>query len=156
MVGSVLEEVEKALEGLEAEIVESKGAISVSVSLEAFVEAAERLKKLGFDHVKSVTVIDNSDQGFFEIVYHLSSYSNLELAKQIVALKTRTSSSEARVPSLYKLWESCLFLEREEYDLVGVVFEGHPRLERLLLPEDWEGPPPLRKEYKIKTEGIDV
>lgn len=114
------------------------------------------MKEIGFDHVKSVTVTDYSKDGYFEVVYHVSSYGNLELAKYIVALKTKTSTGELRVPSLSKVWENCTFLEREEYDLTGLTFEGHPRLERLLLPEDWDETPPLRKEYKLKMEGIDV
>lgn len=55
-----------------------------------------------------------------------------------------------RTPSLSKVWVGADWQEREQYDLLGVVFEGHPDLRRLMLPEDWEGHP-LRKDYAIDT-----
>lgn len=54
------------------------------------------------------------------------------------------------VPSLFPVWAGADWQERETYDLLGVVFEGHPDLRRMLLPEDWEGHP-LRKSYAIDT-----
>lgn len=54
------------------------------------------------------------------------------------------------VPTLYPLFAGADWQEREQYDLVGVVFEGHPDLRRLMMPEDWEGHP-LRKDYAIDT-----
>jgi NADH-quinone oxidoreductase subunit C len=54
----------------------------------------------------------------------------------------------ASVPSSVPLWATCNWLEREVYDMFGIVFEGHPNLKRLLLPEEWQGYP-LRKDYDI-------
>lgn len=54
------------------------------------------------------------------------------------------------VPTLFPVWAGADWQEREAYDLVGVVFEGHPDLRRMMLPEDWEGHP-LRKSYAIDT-----
>jgi len=54
------------------------------------------------------------------------------------------------IPTLYPLFEGADWQEREQYDLVGVRFDGHPDLRRLMMPEDWEGHP-LRKDYAIET-----
>jgi NADH:ubiquinone oxidoreductase subunit C len=57
------------------------------------------------------------------------------------------------VPSVVSVWPTCDWHEREQYDLMGIVFEGHPNLERLLMPEDWEGHP-LRKDYPLGGEPV--
>lgn len=57
------------------------------------------------------------------------------------------------VPSVVPVWPTADWLEREQYDLMGIVFEGHPNLVRLLTPEDWEGHP-LRKDYPIGGEPV--
>lgn len=130
--------------------------IDVKVPKESIVEAARRLKELGFDHVKAVTAVDYPNERF-EIVYTSSSYSNLELAYYMVNLRADLGYEDPRMPSLIDVWPSVLYQEHEEHDLMGIMFEGHPRMgERLLLPESYEGVPPLRKEFKVKTEGINA
>jgi NADH-quinone oxidoreductase subunit C len=57
------------------------------------------------------------------------------------------------VPSVVEVWPTCDWHEREQYDLMGIVFDEHPNLERLLMPEDWEGHP-LRKDYPIGGEPV--
>jgi NADH:ubiquinone oxidoreductase subunit C len=52
------------------------------------------------------------------------------------------------VPSVTEVWPTAAFMEREAYDLFGIVFDGHPRLARILMPDDWEGHP-LRKDYGV-------
>lgn len=85
----------------------------------------------------------------FEVAYLLSSMRHNALLR----LKVRCGgeAGPARVPSVIGLWATADYQEREEWDKLGVVFEGHPNLKRILLPEDWEGHP-LRKEYPV--EGI--
>ncbi|QIW25004.1 NADH-quinone oxidoreductase subunit C [Sulfolobus sp. S-194] len=136
--------------------VESDKRASIQVDKSQIVEVADFLKSLGFDHVKSVTAIDYPDTQEFEVIYHISSYSNIDLAKTIVALRTRVKYDDPRLPSLYKIWESVWTGERETYEMYGIIFEGHPDLRRLFLPEDFEGVYPMRKSYKIKTEGLFV
>ncbi|MBB5253963.1 NADH-quinone oxidoreductase subunit C [Sulfurisphaera ohwakuensis] len=136
--------------------VESDKRASIQVDRSQIVEVADFLKSLGFDHVKSVTAIDYPDAQEFEVVYHISSYSNIDLAKTIVALRTRVKYDDPKLPSLYKIWESVWTGERETYEMYGIIFEGHPDLRRLFLPEDFEGVYPMRKSYKIKTEGLFV
>ena len=66
-------------------------------------------------------------------------------------VKVRTGGATPRVPSVTGIWASAGFLEREVWDLLGVVFDGNPDLRRLLMPEDWEGHP-LRKDYPVQVD----
>ena len=79
----------------------------------------------------------------FDIVYHLYSFernNRLRLRVQV--------SAEEKVPSVTGVWPTANWLEREIYDMFGVVYEGHPDLKRILMPDEWVGHP-LRKDYDI-------
>ncbi|BCS91586.1 NADH-quinone oxidoreductase subunit C [Metallosphaera javensis (ex Sakai et al. 2022)] len=132
---------------------DTRGSIEVDKS--KLVETARILKEIGFDHVKTVTGIDYPDQSKFQIVYHVSSF-DLQLSRVILALKTWTSYKEPVVPSLLSVWGSVWTGERETYEMLGITFEGNPDMRRLFLPEDFEGVYPLRKSFKVKTEGLFV
>jgi NADH:ubiquinone oxidoreductase subunit C len=106
--------------------------------------------KMGFDHAESVAGTDYPKDNQIEVIYHLGSYGIQELEGYIMALTTRTSRDEARLPSLINVFRSVEYHERETYEMLGVYFEGHPRNERFLLPEDWADIPPLRREFRIK------
>ena len=149
------ERISKELEGLAPKVDLEHPIVVVSVGAERLPEAASRLSRMGFDHVKSVTATDYTDEKRVELVYHISSYEDWNLVTFIIALKTSVPPENPRITSLTYIWPSAEFLERETFDLVGVIFEGHPKLTRLLLPDDWEGSP-LLKSFKIKTEGIEV
>ncbi len=81
----------------------------------------------------------------FDVIVHLLSINKVH------RLRVKTSTAE-RIPSLYPVWMTANWLEREVYDLFGVIFEGHPDLRRILLTDDWVGYP-LRKDYPV--EGYD-
>jgi NADH:ubiquinone oxidoreductase subunit C len=80
----------------------------------------------------------------------LGSYGTETMGGHIMALATRTSRNDARSPSLIDVFRSVEYHERETFEMLGVYFEGHPRNERFLLPEDWADIPPLRREFRIK------
>jgi NADH-quinone oxidoreductase subunit C len=80
----------------------------------------------------------------FEVVVNLLSLSQARR----VRLRVQVPESDASVPSLFDLYPGTEAMEREAFDLFGVVFEGHPDMTRILLPEDWEGHP-LRKDYGV-------
>lgn len=80
----------------------------------------------------------------FEVVYHLYSIPK----KHRLRLKVTTGEDET-VPSVTSIWKSADWAEREAYDMFGIVFEGHPNLKRIYMPEEWEGFP-LRKDYPLK------
>jgi NADH-quinone oxidoreductase subunit C len=119
------------------------------------VEIAKKLKALGFDHVKAVTGIDFIEENKIDIVYHVSSFNDPELAKVILILRTTLNRSEPKIPSLREVWPSAEYPEKETAELMGVTFKGLIMDGRFMLPEDFEGIP-LRKDFKIKTEGIDA
>jgi len=81
----------------------------------------------------------------FEVVYLLVS---IEHALR-VRMKVRLHGEDAHVPTMSGLWPAANWLEREVWDMFGVVFDGHPDPRRLLMPEDWTGYP-LRKDYPVQ------
>ena len=83
----------------------------------------------------------------YEVAYLLCSLKH----NAVLRLKVRATESGAGVPTVTGVWATADWLEREEWDKVGVVFTGHPNLKRILMPEDWEGHP-LRRDYPV--EGI--
>ena len=80
----------------------------------------------------------------FEVVCNLLSLSRKERTR----LRVQVPETDCRVASLFELYPGTEAMEREAFDLMGVVFEGHPDLTRILMPEDWEGHP-LRKDYGV-------
>jgi len=97
--------------------------------------------EFGFDYLANLTAVDYLD--YFEVVYHLVSLTN----NHSLVLKVRcTDRDKPVVPSVVDVWRAADFQEREVYDLMGIVFEGHPNLKRLLLWEGFVGHP-LRKDY---------
>jgi NADH-quinone oxidoreductase subunit C len=102
---------------------------------------------LRFDFLQNLTAVDWPKQGLLQCVYHLFSYPH----RHELAVKVEVPRAAPRVPSLAALWKSADWMEREQYDLLGVVFEGHPDLRRLMLPDDWVGHP-MRKDYREASE----
>ena len=107
-------------------------------------------ENFSFDHAESVAGTDYPKENQIEIVYHLSSYTDENIVPKILAVSSRVNRDEPRIPSLINVFKSVEYHERETYEMVGVYFEGHPRMERFLLPEDWADIPPLRKDFRIK------
>jgi len=89
------------------------------------------------------------------VVYHLFSFRH----RHRVALKVLVPREDPRVPTVTHLWPAANWHEREAFDLFGIIFDGHPDLRRILLPDDWEGYP-LRKDYVVQEhyeiEGTQV
>lgn len=80
----------------------------------------------------------------FEVAYHLQSVErNLWLR-----VKARLAGDKPEIDSVFSIWRGCDWYERETFDLFGIVFKGHPKLTRLMMPEGWKGHP-LRKDYPV-------
>jgi len=112
---------------------------------ERLLEVARFLKAtpgLEFDHCNDLTGLDWPKRNLIEVVYHLFSYRH----RHGLVLKVELDRASPRLPSVTGIWKAANWLERECYDMFGVVFEGHPDLRRILLPDDWQGFP-LRKDY---------
>ncbi len=126
--------------------------IEVEISKDDIVEAAKRLKEAGFDHVKDLTVVDYKKEGYFRIIYNLSSYNNIELSYYIVGLAYNIPRDSPTTKSLYWIYTSADFQEREAYEAFGIVFEGHPDLRPLLLAPTVAELKPLRKDFIVREE----
>jgi NADH-quinone oxidoreductase subunit C len=127
-----------------------RGEVTVYIRPDRFVGTCEFLRDepgLKFNFLADVTALDLYPQEpRFELVYHLLS---IETAQRL-RLKVRVSGEDPRCVTIIPVWPSANAFEREVFDLFGIIFEGHPFLRRMLLPEEWEGHP-LRKDYP--TEG---
>ena len=98
----------------------------------------------GFDYCVDITAVHYPKrEQQFDIVYLLYSFPKNER----IRVKTRVKDGD-HIPSAFPIWPTANWLEREVFDMFGIVFDGHPGLKRILLPEDWRGHP-LRKDYDI-------
>lgn len=111
-------------------------------------------EQLYFDQLSCLTGIDNGpESGTMEVVYNLYSIpKNLSLT-----LKVALDRANPEIDTVSEIWRTANWHEREAFDLVGIRFNHHPDLRRILLPEDWEGHP-LQKDYQEqqKYHGIHV
>jgi NADH-quinone oxidoreductase subunit C len=112
----------------------------------AVAVALRNAPPLQFDFLAELTAVDFwPREPRFEIVYILVSTT----WRHRVRMKVRLRGDDAHVASVSHVWPAANWLEREVWDLFGVVFDGHPDPRRLLMPEDWEGYP-LRKDYPVQ------
>ncbi|MDQ3695106.1 MAG: NADH-quinone oxidoreductase subunit C [Chloroflexota bacterium] len=104
--------------------------------------------RVRFNALSDLTAVDMLRlrlQPRFDVVVQLYSLANR------VRLRLKAGCDDGQpVPSLVPLWNGANWLEREVYDMFGIVFEGHPNLRRMLLPDDWEEGHPLRKDYPLR------
>ncbi|MGH9713293.1 MAG: NADH-quinone oxidoreductase subunit C [Candidatus Acidiferrales bacterium] len=114
--------------------------------------AADKLREISrycrddekFDMLVDLTAVDwPKREKRFDVILIFYSFAKNERLR----LKAHAGESEP-VPSVVQVWPAANWLERECYDMFGIVFEGHPDLKRILLPDEWEGHP-LRKDYDI-------
>ena len=118
----------------------------VSVPPDRWAELAQFAREtLGCLYFNFLSAVDWKEQGL-EVVARLD---NLD-AGVAVSMRTRLPAGATRCPSLTGVFRGADWMERECYDMFGVVFEGHPNLKRILLSDDWEGYP-LRKDYAVDT-----
>jgi NADH-quinone oxidoreductase subunit C len=152
---AVLPRLSEAFGADQLEVFEHRGELSLRVPRERLIELMSMLRddpSLRFDLLKDVCVVDwyrRNDR--FEVVYNLWSIPhNLRLR-----VKCFVEEKHPHVESVVGLWESANWYEREAYDMHGVIFDGHPDLRRMYLPEDFVDPStgeplyPLRKEFPM-------
>ena len=122
---------------------------TVYVSRDAWPAVARLLRDrpdLRFDFLAELTAVDFWPRApRFELVCLLVSLEH----RARLRVKVRLDADEAHVGTVIGVWPAANWLEREVWDLFGIVFDGHPDLRRLLMPEDWEGHP-LRKDYPVQ------
>ncbi|KXI66888.1 NADH-quinone oxidoreductase subunit C [Bacillus cereus group sp. MYBK77-1] len=122
----------------------SKDVPTLVVEPSEYYEVMELLRsheELAFDYMSELHATDFVTH--MEVYVHLFSYGK----KQSVAVKVKLDREAPQVESVTALWKGADWPEREAYDLLGIVFKGHPNLSRILMPDDWIGHP-LRKDYE--------
>lgn len=118
------------------------------ISSDALLEVMEILRdSFSFRYLIDLTALDfhPNTSPRFQVVYHLWSHQDGRLLRVKVPVKV----DPPVIPSVTGIWSSANWHERECYDLFGIVFSGHPDLQRILLTDDWEGYP-LRKDYPVE------
>ncbi len=134
---------------------ESRGQLVVHPHRSTYVEVVEVLRHEGFVMCVDLCGVDYLleperplPDGIaperFEVVVNLASLRD----RKRIRIRVQVPADDARVPSLYRLHPGTEAMEREAYDMFGILFDGHPDLSRILMPDDWEGHP-LRKDYGI-------
>lgn len=112
-----------------------------------------------FDFLSCLSGVDYGiGENMFGVVYHLASIPyKTQLTLKVKKYHDRSLESLPSFPTVSTVWRTADWHEREAYDLLGIFFEGHPDLRRILLPDDWEGYP-LRKDYQAQEyyHGIKV
>jgi NADH-quinone oxidoreductase subunit C len=117
----------------------------IEIGVENWVDIAHVARMAGFDSFVDLYAVDHYSQApRFEVGLNLVSMG----AKERIIITTRVPYDDPSVPTITGEFAGANFYEREAYDLLGVVFPGHPDLTRILLPDDWDGHP-LRKDYDI-------
>jgi len=124
-----------------------KAGIEVlKVERDFLVPIATALYAYGFNYLQCQGGYDVGPGQDLVSFYHLIKLSDYADRPAEVRIKVFLPRHDPKLPSLYWLWKAADWQEREAYDLYGIVYEGHPNLKRILMPEDWIGYP-LRKDY---------
>jgi NADH-quinone oxidoreductase subunit C len=143
----LLDELQKRFPGAISEPLIFRNQPSIVVARESLLELCEFLKSDGggsYSLLTDETAVDYPKrEKRFDVIYHLYSFQRNDRLR----LKVLAGEGE-KIPSVAGIWPTADWLEREVFDMFGVVYEGHPNLKRILLPDGWTGYP-LRKDYDI-------
>jgi len=149
---SIAEKIKERFPDEFVEAREHRGQLAVMVKKGRIVEICRFLhddQDLAFNHITDVTAVDYpNDEERFEVVYHFYSIPK----NQRIRLKARVREEDCAIDSVSGIWQGANFMERETYDLMGIRFNGHPDLRRILLTDDFDGHP-LRKDYPVEGRG---
>lgn len=130
------------------DVKDALGETTVTVPRESIFDVCDFLKKTeGFDMLADLCGADRGpeEDPRFEVNYHLLGTKH----HQRLRLKVLLSDDDPKVETVSTVWRTADWHERETYDLVGIIFEGHPDLRRILLPSDFDGHA-LRKDYPLR------
>ena len=112
----------------------------LELEVKDLVNACKLFKESGFDFLVLITSTDTKKG--YQSIYTLQSTKN----KTSLRIKVTVEKANPKVPSISHIWATADWYEREAYDMMGIIYTGHPNLKRILNPENWEGYP-LRKDY---------
>lgn len=143
-----VENLKKENEAWVSDVNDALGEVTVTVPRESIYDVCDFLKKnQGFNLLSDLCGADRGpeEEPRFEVNYHLFSTTH----HRRLRLKVLLSDDDPKVETVSTVWRTADWHERETYDLVGVIFEGHPDLRRILLPSDFDGHA-LRKDYPLR------
>ena len=153
------EEVVKKVKAGLADVIQDiglpQGDAVVFVAPNSLPTVAKFLKndsELKFDYLSDIRGVDyllEERELRFEAVYQLYSIDH----QHSIRVRVGIDEDNPSVPTVSNLWKGALYPEQELFDMFGIKVEGHPKMERLIMPKDWEGFP-LRKDYPLTTETV--
>lgn len=154
----------RGLEPLASAVLDGKldrGETTLEIAADRILEVCRFLKdQLEFNRLSAVTCVDwYPMEPRFEVIYHLHSLpptapGQPPARSERLRLKCKLSGELPQIQSVFSVWRSADWFEREVFDLFGVTFLDHPNMKRILMPEDWEGHP-LRKDFPVHGHKYD-
>jgi NADH-quinone oxidoreductase subunit C len=148
----VYDALEEAFPGLDdaiENVVVDRGELTLHIVPEKIADVCRTMRDddaLRFELCSSVSAVDylGADERRLHVAYHLTSMTY----RRRVRLEAAVTAEEPFLPTVTSVYPTADWQEREVYDMFGIVFEGHPNLTRILMPDDWEGYP-QRKDYPL-------
>jgi len=141
----ILDEIKKVVK-LKATVQRAR-RIWVSTDSENLLTLCTWLKDHGFAHLSAISATDWLEKGYFEVTYHVWSYTD----KLLITVKTTINRKKPSIESVTQIWgENAQIHERELHELFGVNFKGNDDLAPLFL-DNWQGPPPFMKDFDWRT-----
>jgi NADH-quinone oxidoreductase subunit C len=147
----VYDALEQAFPGLDEaveRVIVDRGELTLHIRPERIAEVCQVMRDdegLRYELCSSVSGVDYlGSERRLHVVYHLTSMTY----RRRIRLEAAVSAADPRLPSVTSVYPTADWQERETYDMFGVIFEGHPNLTRILMPDDWEGFP-QRKDYPL-------
>ena len=135
------------------DVIEFRGELTIVVDPAKIVDVClffRDTEGLEYNFLSDVTAVDYyPEEPRFAMCYHLYSM----IYNRRLRLKAYLPADNPRLPSITTVWDAANFQEREAFDMMGITFEGHPDLRRILMPVDWEGHP-QRKDYPLGYEPV--
>lgn len=125
---------------------DASGVEILKVEPDFLIPFATALYAYGFNYLQCQGAYDAGPGDQLVSFYHLIKLRDRADCPEEVRIKVFLPRENPRVPSVYWIWKTADWQERESYDMYGIIYEGHPNLKRILMPEDWVGWP-LRKDY---------
>ncbi len=123
-----------------------RGELTLTIAPENIVAAVQAARAAGYNFFEDCTAVDwYPAEPRFQVTYHFVSHQH----KQRIRLISFLSGDSPTIDSITPYWPAANFYEREVYDLFGITFAGHPRLTRIMMPDNWSGHP-LRKDYPVE------
>jgi NAD(P)H-quinone oxidoreductase subunit J len=123
-----------------------QGVEVIQIKPQNWASVAVILYIYGFNYLRLQCAYDLSPGGMLASVYYLTKLEEKADQPQEICIKVLVPRLHAKLASVFWVWKTANFQERESYDMLGIIYESHPSLKRILMPESWLGWP-MRKDY---------